>query len=80
MLIGFTIGQIINKTVTFARDFFFTFYIVSFPMRNISIVVFDGTSHFVDDAGYVLMDDEKVVYRGSFEECVEVCEKLNSEL
>jgi hypothetical protein len=49
-------------------------------MRNISVVVFDGTSHFVDDAEYVLMDDEKVVYRGCFEECVEVCEKLNSEL
>jgi hypothetical protein len=28
MLIGFTIGQIINKTVTFAKDFFFTFYII----------------------------------------------------
>jgi hypothetical protein len=54
-------------------------------MRNNFVVIFNGISHFVNDAGcndagYFLMDDERVVYEGSYEKCVEVCELLNIEI
>lgn len=42
-----------------------------------SIVVFDGTSYFVEEKDYLLPDDEEVVFRGTFELCCEKCEELN---
>ena len=41
------------------------------------VVIFDGTSHFVESADYVLGEGEQVVFEGTFEECVKECDDLN---
>ena len=42
-----------------------------------SVVIFDGTSYFVEQAEYTLGEDEEIIFRGTFEECVEECDELN---
>jgi len=45
-----------------------------------SVVIFDGTSYFVESAEYILGEDEEIVFTGSFEECEEKEEELSAYL
>ena len=45
-----------------------------------SIVIFDGTSYFVEDENYLLPDDEEIVFIGSFDACSKKADELNDEL
>ncbi len=42
-----------------------------------SIVVYDGTSYFVEERGFILVEDEFQVFKGTYDECVQKCEELN---
>jgi hypothetical protein len=42
-----------------------------------SVVVFDGTSYFVDSLDYILQDGEDIVFRGSFQKASDKCDALN---
>lgn len=48
-------------------------------MKHTSIVVFDGTSHFVETAEYILEDGEEIVFKGSITQCDQKCDELNNE-
>jgi len=53
-------------------------------MKDESIVVWDGTSYFVEDSDYPIdygtIFDEEIVFSGSFEACSEKCNELNEEV
>jgi hypothetical protein len=49
-------------------------------MVNFDIVVFDGTSYFVEDSYYELQEGESIVFRGSFKACSEKAERLNDDV
>jgi hypothetical protein len=53
-------------------------------MKDESIVVWDGTSYFVEDSDYPIdygaIFDEEIVFSGSFEECSGKCNELNEEV
>lgn len=42
-----------------------------------SIIVFDGTSHFVESLDYELGEGEEQVFKGSFARCSQKCASLN---
>lgn len=42
-----------------------------------SVIVFDGTSYFVESIHYVLCQDETIVFRGSFAKCEAKCDTFN---
>lgn len=42
-----------------------------------SIIVFDGTSYFVESINYDLQDGEVIEYTGTFDECSYRCNFLN---
>lgn len=44
-----------------------------------SIIVFDGTSYFVESISYILAEDEEVVFRGNYNDASEECDRLNDE-
>jgi hypothetical protein len=44
-----------------------------------SVVIFDGTTHFVESSDYKCQDGEKVVYRGNFDACSDKSDELNAE-
>lgn len=44
---------------------------------NHCVVVFDGTSYFVEDSNFIPNVDEEIVYRGSFENCNNKADELN---
>ena len=52
-----------------------------FFMANMdkSVIVYDGTSHFVESWTYVCERGEVVVFWGSFERCSERSDELNDE-
>lgn len=45
-----------------------------------SIVIFDGTTHFVESAEYVIGYGEKIVFTGTFDDCCDKADKLNENL
>ena len=45
-----------------------------------SVLIFDGTSYFVEQAEYTLGEGEEVVFEGTFEECTEKEEELSAYL
>ncbi len=58
--------------------FFFTLQL--FIMNTIHYVFFDGCTHFVGSLEYDQTDDTEIVYKSSnFDECCEICDKLNIE-
>ena len=49
-------------------------------MKPESVLIFDGTSCFVEQAEYTLGEGEEVVFEGTFEECTEKEEELSAYL
>ena len=47
---------------------------------QMDVVIFDGTSYFVESADYMLGEGEQVVFEGTFEECTEKEEELSAYL
>jgi len=45
-----------------------------------SIVVFDGTSHFVESRDYKLQKGEQIVFSGPFQNCCIKADELNDRL
>ena len=45
-----------------------------------SIVVFDGTCHFVESSDYTLGEDEEIIYRGHIDKCDQICDMKNEEM
>lgn len=52
---------------------------ISFTMID-SVIIFDGTSYFVESLDYEVQDDEEVVFKGEFGPCNVKCEALNGEI
>lgn len=44
-----------------------------------SVVIYDGTSYFVESWSYICQRGEVVVFRGSFDRCSERSDELNDE-
>jgi hypothetical protein len=42
-----------------------------------SVLIFDGTSYFVEDFNYSLQDGEEVVLKGSYDRCSKEADRLN---
>lgn len=47
---------------------------------NTSILIFDGTSYFIEDEDYQLGWEEKIVFRGSYLMCLQRCQELTEGL
>ena len=45
-----------------------------------SVVIFDGTTYFVESAEYILGEDDEIVFTGTFEECTEKETELSAYL
>jgi hypothetical protein len=46
-----------------------------------SIVIFDGTSNFVESAiNYELAEDDEIIYRGTYDQCRIFCDRENDKL
>jgi hypothetical protein len=41
-----------------------------------SLVIFDGTTYFVESSDYVLEQGERIVFKGSFDQCDREVERL----
>lgn len=45
-----------------------------------SVVIFDGTSYFVESSDYELGEGEEIIFKGQFSDCSDLADSKNEEI